>query len=120
MNASIPMTEGAQQVAWRSEPFNLNPIAWQEIYSEAGPIICFDESERVVDVVACAFGETAERRQERADLISAAPELLEALQPLAALSWIGSLPDDHEFAGGITVRDIRRARAAIAKALGHD
>jgi hypothetical protein len=44
--------------------------------------------------------------------------LLEALEPFGQLGWVGELPDDHEFAGGYTVGDLRRVRAAIAKARG--
>lgn len=59
-----------------------------------------------------------------ARLIAAAPELLDALRPFAALlaEHHDDLPDDRPIFGindaVITAGDLRRARAAIAKATG--
>lgn len=59
-----------------------------------------------------------EEAEANARLIAAAPDLLGAGEPFARLGWVGDLSDDHEFDAGFTVGDIRRLRAAIAKARG--
>jgi hypothetical protein len=111
--------------AWRFEPLNITPLAWAEVYSEAGPIICFDESERVVDVVACAFGKTVEERDERAALIAAAPELLALCEEMVSC-LDEKMVEAHDSGGlaalGITHSDegctLCKARRIISKALG--
>lgn len=68
-----------------------------------------------VRVIYAPSGE-AERRAN-ARLIAAAPELLEALRPLAAL-LVPAKPQGNAGAYSIRHSDIRAAAAAIAKATG--
>lgn len=74
--------------------------------------------------VARVCARTLSENEANARLIAAAPELLEALRHFAALlaEHHDDLPDDRPIFGindaVITAGDLRRARAAIAKATG--
>lgn len=62
-------------------------------------------------------------RLANARLIASAPDLAEALEPIAAIDidHMADLPDDDRvlyLKGGIRLGDIRRARAALSKARG--
>jgi len=69
-------------------------------------------------------GEASYRNEANARLIAAAPELLEALEVLARLDIadLGGRPDDYPVYGRnnslISCGDVRKVRAAIAKAKG--
>jgi hypothetical protein len=69
---------------------------------------------------------SSDEGKANARLLAAAPALLDALRPFAALadaSELGSVPDDRPLyaigtSDAFTVGDLRRARAALAAAVG--